>query len=41
MIGRPVTFEGASSAHTLVCSAFTRFTLVPLFTSGRPYTYSG
>ncbi|MDP6822841.1 MAG: hypothetical protein QF554_06070 [Dehalococcoidia bacterium] len=41
MNGRPVTFASASTAHHFVRGAFTRFTLVPLFTSWRPYTYSG
>lgn len=41
MNGRPVTFESALIAHFTVCGDFARFTLVPSFTSGRPYTYSG
>jgi len=41
MNGRPVTSASASTAHSFALCTFTRFTLVPLFTSGRPYTYSG
>jgi len=41
MNGRPVTSKSAPNVHSFVRDAFTRFTLVPFFTSGRPYTYSG
>lgn len=41
MNGRPVTSESASIARFFVRGDFARFTLVPSFTSGRPYTYSG
>ena len=41
MNGRPVTSESASAAQIFVRGGFARFTLVPSFTSGRLYTYSG
>lgn len=41
MNGRPVITESASNAQAFVRGDFARVTLVPLFTSWRPYTYSG
>ena len=41
MNGRPVIATNASFAPSNVRGEFARFARVPLFTSGRPYTYSG